>query len=119
MKVCDFGVAANPTIEPSKILRGSCRHYSPESSLDKSNYTEKSDVFMFGVAMWEFMHVKKFWLGKLTAQAVAFTQSGIRPEIKAEAPDSEVIKKCWAQDPKDRPSFRELSDILMNAYNQS
>ena len=91
LKVCDFGTAASPGIAPESLLRGSCRHYAPEALQSKANYTEKSDVFMFGVALYEFFHRKKFWQGKTTSEATEKTLEGVRPELNIEGPLSEAI----------------------------
>lgn len=36
------------------------RHYSPESIIDKKNYTSKSDVYSFGCMLYEVIHMKPF-----------------------------------------------------------
>lgn len=54
-KVCDFGVSA--TNEDKALLpRGKTRNYSPEAILDKNNYCPQSDVYSFGLVMYEFIN---------------------------------------------------------------
>jgi hypothetical protein len=55
MKVCDFGVGA---VEEDKhlITRGKTRNYSPESIVDKNNYCPESDLYMFGLIIYEMAH---------------------------------------------------------------
>ena len=43
---------------------------------------------------------------------------GIRPDVSAiPQPFQDIIKRGWAVDPKDRPTFAEITDILSNPAN--
>jgi len=59
-KICDFGVSA---IESDKheVTRGKMRNYPPEAIIDKNNYVPKSDVYMFGLIMYEMFHNELVW----------------------------------------------------------
>lgn len=59
-KICDFGVS---TIDEDKHLlpRGKMRNYSSEAINDKNNYCSESDLYMFGIIMYEMIHNQPVW----------------------------------------------------------
>ena len=68
MKVCDFGVSGTPE-DYQNIPRGKMRNYPPEaikSDLPEAGFkgyiqNTKSDLYMFGLIMWETLHGKLVW----------------------------------------------------------
>lgn len=58
VKVCDFGCSINLTKTGQESLRGNDRYYAPEA--DKT-YSEKSDIFMFAMILYEFLEGKRIW----------------------------------------------------------
>ena len=112
LKVGDFGTAVFDEFEQSDWIRGNIRYYPPEAIRDKELYTEKSDVFMFGIAVWEIIHGKKFIDGMTQEEQLERTVNGWRPEILVKGTYAEIIERCWAQDPNERPTFVELADLL-------
>lgn len=59
-KICDFGVSA---IDSDKCLlpRGKMRTYPPEGIIDKEGYIPASDVYSFGLMIWEMAHNELVW----------------------------------------------------------
>eukprot|EP01018_Ginkgo_biloba_P040140 Gb_11687 [translate_table: standard] len=116
VKVCDFGLArfkANTFIS-SKSAAGTPEWMAPEVLRDEPS-NEKSDVYSFGVILWEIVTMQQPWSGLSPAQvvgAVGFQNrrllipQDMNPEIAT------VIESCWANDPRQRPSFANIMDAL-------
>jgi len=71
------------------------------------------DVYSFGVIMWELFFETVPFDGDLPA-CIKYVASEDRPKIKIQTQDSEdgvtkpiaqLIRKCWASDPSERPAF--------------
>ncbi|KAI9356267.1 kinase-like domain-containing protein [Zopfochytrium polystomum] len=90
--VSDF-TQAKPLWDGSRVLRGACRRYAPEALRDVDAYTSKSDVFSFGVVMYEACHgVGSFWAALSTADAVKRTVEGRVPDWDADV----LVEAFWA-----------------------
>uniref|UniRef100_A0A452VKD4 Vascular endothelial growth factor receptor 3 n=1 Tax=Ursus maritimus TaxID=29073 RepID=A0A452VKD4_URSMA len=119
VKICDFGLARDIYKDPDYVRKGSARlplkWMAPESIFDKV-YTTQSDVWSFGVLLWEI-----FSLGASPYPGVQINEEfcqrlkeGTRmraPEL-ATPPIRSVMLSCWSGDPKERPAFSELVEIL-------
>lgn len=84
-------------------------------SLSESIYTTKSDVWSFGVTMWEILSRGRTpYPGVHNYELLDLLLMGHR----LKAPDDcdsklfEVMCSCWERQPTQRPSFRELVDEL-------
>ncbi len=60
-KVCDFGVSGTAA-DFKDIPRGKMRNYPPEAIVSGTyEYTSQSDLYMFGLIIWEMMHGQLVW----------------------------------------------------------
>ncbi|KAK4261697.1 hypothetical protein QN277_004657 [Acacia crassicarpa] len=115
VKVADFGVA-RVKIQSGVMTAetGTYRWMAPEI-IEHKPYDQKADVFSFGITLWELLtrELPYSYLTPLQA-AVGVVQKGLRPTIpKSTHPRlSELLQRCWQQDPKDRPEFSEIIEIL-------
>uniref|UniRef100_F7AGL8 Inactive tyrosine-protein kinase 7 n=1 Tax=Ornithorhynchus anatinus TaxID=9258 RepID=F7AGL8_ORNAN len=91
------------------------RWMPPEAVLE-SDFSTKSDVWAFGVLMWEvFTHGEMPHGALADDEVLAGLQTG-----KARLPQPEgcpsklyrLMQRCWAPSPKDRPSFTEIASAL-------
>ncbi|XP_074645987.1 inactive tyrosine-protein kinase 7-like [Tubulanus polymorphus] len=91
------------------------RWLAPES-INDDEYTTKSDVWTFGIFMWEV-----FTLGdtpyrrKTDDEIVKLAKQGeLMSELPPNCPEevSAIMLRCWAQSPKQRQSFSELSILI-------
>ncbi|WVZ65752.1 hypothetical protein U9M48_015067 [Paspalum notatum var. saurae] len=115
VKVADFGVArvkAQSGVMTAET--GTYRWMAPEV-IEHKPYDHKADVFSFGILMWELLtgKIPYEYLTPLQA-AVGVVQKGLRPTIPkhTHAKLSELLQKCWQQDPAQRPDFSEILGTL-------
>eukprot|EP01133_Synstelium_polycarpum_P008373 gene8373-9840_t len=114
-KVSDFGLSIR---QISKEVKGrkvwNWRWLAPEI-IKNLQYTEKIDVYSYGMVIWElitrdvpfdeyFEELK--WNSVIEDRII----NGLRPTIPAECPEefASLIRECWQDDPKKRPSFEEV-----------
>ncbi|KAG4389462.1 hypothetical protein GLYMA_06G097700v4 [Glycine max] len=101
VKVCDFGLSrfkAN-TFIPSKSVAGTPEWMAPEFLRGEPS-NEKSDVFSFGVIVWELVTMQQPWNGLSPAQvvgAVAFQNRrlAISPNISPAL--ASLMESCWEE----------------------
>ncbi|KEH27604.1 ACT-like tyrosine kinase family protein [Medicago truncatula] len=117
VKVADFGVARVQTQSGVMTAEtGTYRWMAPEV-IEHKPYDQKADVFSFGIALWELLtgELPYSYLTPLQA-AVGVVQKGLRPTIPKNTHPriSELLQRCWQQDPKERPAFSEIIEILQH-----
>src|SRR5215475_12096446 len=74
-------------------------------------YTTASDIYSFGMIMWEFMTARRpFWDRNHNTDLIIDICDGIRPPIVTNAPEGyiELMRKCWHSDPNQRPTASDL-----------
>ena len=86
-------------------------------------FTEKSDVWAFGVTMWElFILAKEAPYSDLSDEEMIIDATKLkgadrqllpRPLV-CPIPVYNIMRRCWAIDPKERASFEEVEEMLQN-----
>ncbi|CAL1260865.1 unnamed protein product [Larinioides sclopetarius] len=117
-KVADFGFARdviiNHVYERKSEGRLPIRWMAPESLYDNI-YTTKTDVWSFGVVMWEIVTLGSTpYPGMAAGDVMRKVREGYRME-KPEHCKREVYNilfYCWDEDPLKRPTFGELVVLL-------
>lgn len=85
--------------------------------LNRKQPTTESDVYSFGMIMWEILHVKSvicyYKLDDILGQTIKILD-GFRPPISDEAPQCYVklMRRCWDKDPKNRPFADEHCKVF-------
>lgn len=114
-KVADFGFARRITdecaYERTNGDKVPVRWMAPEALLE-NKFTSKSDVFSFGILVWEIVTLGSTPYESLSSvQVLEKVKLGGRLDkphhCKAELFD--VMVKCWSHNPRDRPTFSELA----------
>jgi len=85
-----------------------------EQVLEKQKISKASDVYSFGMVVWEVLSRQTPWADQAQPRDIYLRVviHGDRPVIPADAPAdiAEMLHGCWAQEPKRRPSFQALLD---------
>ncbi|XP_033985372.1 KIT proto-oncogene, receptor tyrosine kinase b isoform X1 [Trematomus bernacchii] len=114
-KICDFGLARDITTDASYVLRGNARlpvkWMSPESLFD-CVYTYESDVWSYGILLWEIFSLGNspypgMQVGSVFYKMIQDGKRMSRPEF-APIEMYDMMLSCWSHDPLKRPSFRKL-----------
>ncbi|XP_018485426.1 serine/threonine-protein kinase STY8 [Raphanus sativus] len=114
VKVADFGVA-RVQIESGVMTAetGTYRWMAPEV-IEHKPYSHKADVFSYAIVLWELLtgDIPYAYLTPLQA-AVGVVQKGLRPKIPKTHPKVKgLLERCWQHDPKERPDFEEIIEML-------
>ncbi|XP_048270039.1 tyrosine-protein kinase Btk29A isoform X1 [Bombus terrestris] len=119
VKVADFGLARY-VLDDQYTSSGGTKFpikWAPPEVLNYTRFSSKSDVWAYGVLMWEVFTCGKMPYGRLkNTEVVERVQRGIILE-KPKACFKEVyevMRKCWAHCPEVRPSFRVLKEQLIS-----
>lgn len=112
VKVGDFGLSKlkHATFLTAKSGGGTPQWMAPEV-LRNERSNEKSDVFSFGVILWELMTISIPWANLNTLQVVGVVGFMERRLDIAEGLDpriSSVISDSWQSKPELRPSFENI-----------
>lgn len=123
VKITDFGLSRLRVKTYVNTGPGGTPEWMAPELLRQDPFDEQSDVYSFGVILWELMMCEKPWKDDHPMQIVF--KVGSRGE-KLETPPLHVcnpevrnmIIKCFAENPADRPKFVELTKTLDNYCHQ-
>ena len=100
------------------------RWLSPEAALE-ADYSTKSDVWAYGVFMWEVFHLGDLpHKNRSDEELLRGLKAGdVTLEISEHCPNEiiDLIRKCTAESPKDRPLFTDICNViadLVTIYSQ-
>ncbi|NXN92109.1 ROS1 kinase, partial [Rhinopomastus cyanomelas] len=118
VKIGDFGLARDIYKNDYYRKRGEgllpVRWMALESLID-GVFTSHSDVWAFGVLVWETLTLgQQPYPGFSNTEILHHVQSGGRLELPNNCPDDlrDLMTRCWAQEPHHRPTFSYIQDRL-------
>ncbi|XP_076011611.1 insulin-like growth factor 1b receptor [Genypterus blacodes] len=125
VKIGDFGMTRD-IYETDYYRKGGkgllpVRWMSPESLKD-GVFTTNSDVWSFGVVLWEIATLaEQPYQGLSNEQVLRFVMEGGLLEKPQNCPDMlfELMRMCWQYNPKMRPSFAEIINSLKEELEPS
>uniref|UniRef100_A0A2N9E3H0 Protein kinase domain-containing protein n=1 Tax=Fagus sylvatica TaxID=28930 RepID=A0A2N9E3H0_FAGSY len=122
IKLADFGLAREEISGEMTTEAGTYRWMAPELfSLEplpsgaKKLYDHKVDVYSFSIVLWELLTNNTPFKGRNNLMVAYATARNERPSIQDLPKDLvHLLESCWAEDPKFRPEFMEITDFLHN-----
>ncbi|XP_068430786.1 tyrosine-protein kinase Fes/Fps [Clinocottus analis] len=124
VKISDFGMSRQQD-DGVYSAEGGLRQIpvkwtSPEA-LNYGRFTTESDVWSFGVFLWETFSMGMTPYTSMTNQQ---TREEVEKGYRMAAPHgcpveiSRIMSSCWQYDPRNRPSFKKLQAELNAIYNK-
>uniref|UniRef100_A0A0M3I561 Tyrosine-protein kinase n=1 Tax=Ascaris lumbricoides TaxID=6252 RepID=A0A0M3I561_ASCLU len=114
-KLCEFGLARTGGVYVlKKSQRVPLRWMAPES-LAACTFTTKSDVFSFGIFLFEvFTEGKEPYKGLSSVQVKRMVTCGSRMERPRKCPDEifALMQKCWEQNPEERCTMSDAVAVI-------
>ncbi|XP_044735873.1 tyrosine-protein kinase Btk29A-like isoform X2 [Chrysoperla carnea] len=118
VKVADFGLARY-VLDDQYTSSGGTKFpikWAPPEVLMYTRFSSKSDIWAYGVLMWEVFTCGKMPYGRLkNTEVVERVQRGNILERPRNCDKNvyEIMCKCWCTSPEERPTFRALKDQLV------
>jgi serine/threonine protein kinase len=139
-KISDFGISRfeNDKSQTKTMRVGTALYMAPEVILT-NNYNQKCDVFSYSIMMYQVLtnkiddvykeetkkNKKEIELveeGNYNVEFKVANDPNYRPKISTNFEKKEfevfidLMKRCWQNDPKDRPGFNEITMTLQEIY---
>lgn len=122
VKVGDFGLSRLKygTFLETITGKGTPQWMAPEVLRNEPS-DEKSDVYSYGVVLWELVTEKIPWEHLNSMQvigAVGFMNQRLEIPNDVDARWASIIESCFQSEPKNRPTFQELLERLKDLQRQ-
>ncbi|XP_076629030.1 protein tyrosine kinase 2 Fak isoform X3 [Colletes latitarsis] len=117
VKLADFGLS-RWVEDQSYYTASKCKlpiKWMAPESINFRRFTTSSDVWMFGVCMWEILMlgVKPFQ-GVKNNEVIRKLENGERLALPNHCPPRlySLMSQCWSYEPSKRPTFKEIRETL-------
>ncbi|XP_033936766.1 tyrosine-protein kinase receptor Tie-1 isoform X5 [Pseudochaenichthys georgianus] len=120
-KIADFGLSRGEEVYVKKTMGRLPVRWMAIESLNYSVYTTKSDVWSFGVLLWEIVSLGGTpYCGMTCAELYEKLPQGFRMEKPKNCDDEvyELMKQCWRDRPYERPPFAQVS-VQLNRMQEA
>lgn len=114
VKIGDFGMSQHLYHNDYYRVHGEAAlpvRWMPPESIVYGTFTTETDVWSFGVVMWEvFSFAMQPYYGKSNEEVCDLVRKGGSLECPAECPPEvyNLMQSCWSLTPNSRPSFKNL-----------
>ncbi|KAM9441454.1 angiopoietin-1 receptor isoform 2-T2 [Clarias gariepinus] len=110
-KIADFGLSRGQEVYVKKTMGRLPVRWMAIESLNYSVYTTNSDVWSYGVLLWEVVSLGGTpYCGMTCAELYEKLPQGYRLEKPLNCDDEvyELMRQCWREKPYERPSFAQI-----------
>ncbi|KAK6636659.1 hypothetical protein RUM43_010321 [Polyplax serrata] len=125
VKIGDFGLARDIYKNDYYRKEGEgllpVRWMAPESLVD-GVFTSQSDVWAFGVLLWEIMTLgQQPYPARTNLEVLHYVRTGGRLERPNNCPEQvhQLMMKCWSFKPESRPTFKHCLETLTELREQT
>ncbi|XP_033034854.1 tyrosine-protein kinase Fer isoform X2 [Trachypithecus francoisi] len=117
LKISDFGMSRQEDggVYSSSGLKQIPIKWTAPEALNYGRYSSESDVWSFGILLWETFSLGVCpYPGMTNQQAREQVERGYRMSAPQNCPEdiSKIMMKCWDYKPENRPKFSELQKEL-------
>jgi len=123
VKIADFGLS-RPAVDNTMTPRTGTPQWTAPEVTRSEKYSTKADVYSYGIVIFEVLtRQKPFHTMPCLAAAYDVAFKGLRPEFPIEIVNEypqyvDLAKRCWRENPDERPSFKEIVEFLQNCCNK-
>nr|XP_046157096.1 tyrosine-protein kinase receptor Tie-1-like isoform X2 [Oncorhynchus gorbuscha] len=120
-KIADFGLSRGEEVYVKKTMGRLPVRWMAIESLNYSVYTTKSDVWSFGVLLWEIVSLGGTpYCGMTCAELYEKLPQSYRMEQPRNCDDEvyELMRQCWRDRPYERPPFSQIS-VQLNRMQEA
>ncbi|XP_032979569.1 angiopoietin-1 receptor isoform X3 [Rhinolophus ferrumequinum] len=110
-KIADFGLSRGQEVYVKKTMGRLPVRWMAIESLNYSVYTTNSDVWSYGVLLWEIVSLGGTpYCGMTCAELYEKLPQGYRLEKPLNCDDEvyDLMRQCWREKPYERPSFAQI-----------
>ncbi|XP_072715073.1 tyrosine-protein kinase Fer-like isoform X3 [Ciconia boyciana] len=117
LKISDFGMSRQEDdgVYSSSGLKQIPIKWTAPEALNYGRYTSESDVWSFGILLWETFSLGVCpYPGMTNQQAREQVEKGYRMSAPQKCPEEiyKIMQRCWAYKPESRPKFSEIQKAL-------
>ncbi|XP_056393465.1 tyrosine-protein kinase Fer isoform X1 [Hyla sarda] len=117
LKISDFGMSRQEDdgIYSSSGLKQIPIKWTAPEALNYGRYSSESDVWSFGILLWETFSLGVCpYPGMTNQQAREQVEKGYRMSAPQKCPEEvfKIMQRCWEYKPEDRPKFIEMQKEL-------
>lgn len=116
-KIGDFGLSRFQNDEASQMTADvGTSHWMAPELFETTKYTNKIDVYAFGMLMWEMYNEAAPFHGMNSVQiAFQVSKENYRPPWPDDTPSNfkAFVAKCWDQNPNNRPTFKQILNAFL------
>ncbi|KAM9338402.1 muscle, skeletal receptor tyrosine-protein kinase [Symphorus nematophorus] len=125
VKIADFGLSRN--IYSADYYKANENdaipiRWMPPESIFYNRYTTESDVWAYGVVLWEiFSHGMQPYYGMGHEEVIYYVRDGHILSCPENCPLElyNLMRLCWSSHPSDRPSFSSIHRILERMHQNT
>ncbi|XP_037548589.1 muscle, skeletal receptor tyrosine-protein kinase [Nematolebias whitei] len=125
VKIADFGLSRN--IYSADYYKANENdaipiRWMPPESIFYNRYTTESDVWAYGVVLWEiFSHGMQPYYGMGHEEVIYYVRNGLILSCPENCPLElyNLMRLCWSTQSSDRPSFSSIHRILERMHQHS